>query len=71
MLPKTGDFRIAPTGGALEGGRRRRGKREEEEKGEYFRKRRDELEFQGRRKRGGDDVGENRLRPLFPPTRAH
>ena len=24
--------------------------------------------FKGRRKRGGDDVGENRLRPLFPPT---
>ena len=38
MLPKTGDFRIAPTGGALEGGRRRRGRERRRREGGVFQK---------------------------------
>ena len=32
---------------------------------ENFKKSRDELKFQGRRKRGGDDVDGNRLKPYY------
>ena len=32
---------------------------------ENFKKSRDELKFQGRRKRGGDDVDGNRLKPRY------